>query len=61
MRYWVSIELLLDNGEVDVNKGTNDGWTALMSAAENGHHDIVELLLNNGEVDANKGTKNELS
>jgi len=33
---------------IDPNTKDNDGWTALMKAAENGHKEVVELLLKNG-------------
>ena len=41
------IKLFLAKG-VDVNARNNKGWTALMSAADRGHKDIVETLLANG-------------
>ena len=33
-----------------------DGWTALMAAAQNGHREVVELLLQHG-ADANAKDK----
>ena len=39
------VERLLEAG-ANVNLQANDGWTALMWAAERGHTEIVELLIN---------------
>jgi len=45
-------ELLIQNN-ADVNAKANDGWTALMSAAFNGHNGTTELLIqNNADVNA---------
>ena len=40
-------KLLLENG-VDPNSVDQDGFTALMLAAKNGHKEVAELLLKNG-------------
>lgn len=42
------VEWLLDEKNMDVNDKTDDGWTALMSAAEEGHPQTVKLLLDHG-------------
>ncbi|KAM5357790.1 hypothetical protein ACJZ2D_015905 [Fusarium nematophilum] len=41
-------ELLLDTGNVDLNRRDVDGWTPLWVAADNGHEAIVGLLLEKG-------------
>ncbi len=46
------VEAAIMNG-AEVNTKDNDGWTALMWAARNGHTEIAELLLKHGaEVNA---------
>jgi len=45
------VKILIDNG-CDVNAKNNDGLTALMVAAENGHAKCVELLIDKSDVNA---------
>ena len=43
-----TVELLLNNG-ADVNRAdSEEGWTALMFAAAEGHQPVVEILLRHG-------------
>lgn len=49
------VQLLLDGG-ADVNKQTNDGWTALHSASNWGQYDVAAYLLSRG-ADVNAQTK----
>jgi len=53
------VKILLDNG-ADVNATTNDdnGWTALMIAADRNHEDVVEILLDKG-ADVNATDKHD--
>ena len=41
--------MLLQRG-VEINKQKNDGFTALMLAASNGHERVVELMIRRGAV-----------
>jgi ankyrin repeat protein len=47
------VELLLDDGEVDVNAVDTYGHTALRKAIDRGHREIVELLLATKKVNVN--------
>ena len=40
-------ELLIEKG-ADVNAVEEDGWTALMIAAGNGHKEVCQLLIEKG-------------
>ena len=52
-------KLLLENGaQVDLQK--NEGWSALMSASQNGHREVAKLLLENG-ASVSLGDKSALS
>jgi ankyrin repeat protein len=42
---WIQENFVNQGG--DVNAATEDGWTALITAANNGHLDVVQYLLNN--------------
>ena len=44
---------LLVSEEISVNLKTPEGWTALVAAADKGHHDLVKTLLRNKAVDVN--------
>ena len=43
-RDFVTVQFLLSK-DPDINFQNNNGWTALMFASRNGHHQVVELLL----------------
>ena len=46
------VVFMIDKG-VDINAGTNSGWTPLMEAADAGEYEIAELLLEKGaEINA---------
>ena len=49
------VEYLIESKE-DVNVKDENGWTALMNGAFNGHLDIVKLLLGAEEINVN-GTR----
>ena len=40
-----------------MNKGDNDGWTALLASAQEGHLDVTKYLISQG-AEVNKGDKN---
>lgn len=42
------VSTLLTHGPSLINQTGNNGWTALMLAARNGHFHVVEALLSNG-------------
>jgi ankyrin repeat protein len=46
--YAAAVKSLLDQGETDVTWADDEGTTALMKAAENGHLEVVQLLLEGG-------------
>jgi hypothetical protein len=48
------VRLLLARQDVEVNKTTLAGVTALMVASHNGHVEVVRLLLARQDVDVNK-------
>lgn len=43
-----AVNILVDQGEADVMWADEEGTTALMKAAENGHQEVVQLLLDGG-------------
>ena len=45
------VRLLLSNGDIGVNKTTNDNFTALYYAAEYGNVEVVRLLLSQSDID----------
>ena len=47
------VSALLVSEEISVNMKTPEGWTALVAAADKGHHDLVKTLLKNKKVDVN--------
>ena len=47
------VSALLVSEEISVNMKTPEGWTALVAAADKGHHDLVKTLLRNKAVDVN--------
>ena len=47
------VSALLVSEEISVNLKTPEGWTALVAAADKGHHDLVKTLLKNKAVDVN--------
>ena len=47
------VSALLVSEEISVNMKTPEGWTALVAAADKGHHDLVKTLLKNKAVDVN--------
>ena len=51
------VSALLVSEEISVNLKTPEGWTALVAAADKGHHDLVKTLLKNKAVDVNVSTK----
>lgn len=50
------VKQLISTG-ADVNKADADGWTPLLSAADNGHTEIVKLLLGVLGIDLNRANK----
>lgn len=38
-------ETLLIEGAADVNAACHSGWTPLMTAADEGHHEVIKLLI----------------
>ena len=56
------VSALLVSEEISVNMKTPEGWTALVAAADKGHHDLVKTLLKNKSVDVNvRDNQSELS
>ena len=53
-----TLELLLEQENIDINAKENNGLTALISAGGGGHKDIVELLLEQESIDID--SKNDL-
>ena len=52
----VVAELLQVPG-IQVNKKTPEGWTALVAAADKGHHAVVRKLLEHPDTDPNTRDK----
>ena len=53
-----TVSFLLEDSEIDVNKGDNGGWTGFLCACEFGYTEIVRLLLQDSRIDINKGDGN---
>ena len=44
---------LLESQDVAINTRTPEGWTALVAAADKGHHGLVRTLLKHQGTDVN--------
>ena len=51
------VKILLSNEDLDVNATTDQGWTALYTAAFNGRPEFVSLLRNCKNINVNVKTK----
>lgn len=47
------VTALLASPEVSINTRTPEGWTALVAAADKGHHGLVRTLLKHKGTDVN--------
>ena len=47
------VSILLGVPDISVNTRTPEGWTALVAAADKGHHGLVRTLLKHRETDVN--------
>ena len=44
---------LLQSADISLNTRTPEGWTALVAAADKGHHGLVRTLLKHRDTDVN--------
>jgi ankyrin repeat protein len=47
------VSALLEYPAIQVNQRTREGWTALVAAADKGHHTVVRALLQHPDTDPN--------
>ena len=47
------VSALLESQDVAINNKTPEGWTALVAAADKGHHGLVRTLLKHQGTDVN--------
>ena len=47
------VTALLESSDVGINTRTPEGWTALVAAADKGHHGLVRSLLKHPATDVN--------
>ena len=47
------VSALLESQDVEINTRTPEGWTALVAAADKGHHGLVRALLKHQGTDVN--------
>lgn len=47
------VSALLEAQDVEINTRTPEGWTALVAAADKGHHGLVRALLKHQGTDVN--------
>ena len=47
------VSALLESPDVAINTRTPEGWTALVAAADKGHHGLVRALLKHQGTDVN--------